>query len=158
MDLASVERAMKGQDAVVCVLGSGKSLTSTIRSEGTNQIIQAMEQNGIRRLICQSTLGAGDSWGNLGFYWKHVMFGFILRKVFADHQRQERYVKQSHLDWTIVRPSAFIDGPKTGTYRHGFPGNDKTSQLKIARADVADFLLKQLTTDAYLGKTPSLSY
>lgn len=158
MDLSSVEEAMKGQDAVVCVLGSGKSLTSTIRSEGTKQIIQAMEQNGIRRFICQSTLGAGDSWGNLDFYWKYVMFGFILRKVFADHQRQERYVKQSHLDWTIVRPSAFIDGPKTGTYRHGFPDNDKTSQLKIARADVADFLLKQLTTDAYLGKTPSLSY
>ncbi|EDX86816.1 3-beta hydroxysteroid dehydrogenase/isomerase family [Synechococcus sp. PCC 7335] len=158
MNLSSVEQAVEGQDAVVCVLGSGKSLTSTIRSEGTKQIIRAMEQTDVRRLICQSTLGAGDSWGNLDFYWKYIMFGFILRKVFADHQRQERYVKQSHLDWTIVRPSAFIDGPQTGAYRHGFPGDDKTSQLKIARADVADFLLKQLTTDTYLGKTPSLSY
>lgn len=86
------------------------------------------------------------------------MFGFLLRQVFADHERQERYVQQSHLDWTIVRPSAFIDGRRTGQYRHGFPGNDKTSQLKITRADVADFILKQLTTDTYLGKTPSLSY
>ena len=158
MNLAAVEQAIQGQDAVVCVLGSGKSLNSTIRSEGTQQIIQAMEQTGVRRLICQSTLGAGDSWGNLDFYWKYIMFGFILRKVFADHQLQERYVKQSSLDWTIVRPSAFIDGPRTGSYRHGFPSNDKTSTLKIARADVADFLLKQLTTDTYLGKTPSLSY
>ncbi|MEL6553799.1 MAG: SDR family oxidoreductase [Cyanobacteria bacterium J06621_11] len=158
MNLAPVEQAIQGQDAVVCVLGSGKSLSSTVRSEGTKQIIQAMEQTGVRRFICQSTLGAGDSWGNLDFYWKYVMFGFILRKVFADHQLQERYVKQSHLDWTIVRPSAFVDGPRTGSYRHGFPGNDKTSTLKISRADVADFLLKQLTTDTYLGKTPSLSY
>ncbi|NJM98994.1 MAG: SDR family oxidoreductase [Phormidesmis sp. RL_2_1] len=158
MNLSSVEQAIHEQDAVVCVLGSGKSLNSTVRSEGTQQIIKAMEQTGVRRLICQSTLGVGDSWGNLDFYWKYVMFGFILRKVFADHQLQERYVKQSPLDWTIVRPSAFIDGPRTGSYRHGFPGDDKTSMLKIARADVADFLLKQLTTDMYLGKTPSLSY
>ena len=158
MNLPSVEQAMQGQEAVVCVLGSGKTLTGTIRSEGTRQIIQAMEQAGIRRLICQSTLGAGDSWGNLNFYWKYVMFGFLLRQVFADHEQQERYVRQSHLDWTIVRPGAFVEGCRTGQYRHGFPSNDKTSQLKITRADVADFILKQLTTDAYLGKTPSLSY
>lgn len=158
LDLSSVEQAVRGQDAVVCVLGSGKKLTGTIRSEGTKQIIRAMEQTGVRRFICQSTLGAGDSWGNLDFYWKYVMFGFILRQVFVDHERQERYVQQSHLDWTIVRPSAFIDGNRTGHYRHGFPSNDKTTQLKITRADVADFILKQLTTDMYLGKMPSLSY
>ncbi|MEM7064172.1 MAG: SDR family oxidoreductase [Cyanobacteria bacterium P01_B01_bin.77] len=157
LDLSSVEQAVRGQDAVVCVLGSGKKLTGTIRSEGTKHIIQAMEQAGVRRLICQSTLGTGDSWSNLNFYWKYVMFGFILRQVFADHERQERYVRQSHLDWTIVRPSAFIEGARTGQYRHGFPSNDK-SQLKITRADVADFILKQLITDVYLGKMPSLSY
>lgn len=158
LDLSSVEQAVRGQDAVVCVLGSGKNLTGTVRSEGTKQIIRAMEQTGVRRLICQSTLGTGESWGNLNFYWKYVMFGFILRQVFADHERQERYVRQSHLNWTIVRPSAFIDGAHTGQYRHGFPSNDKTTQLKITRSDVADFILKQLTSDTYLGKMPSLSY
>ena len=157
-NLASVEQAIQGQDAVVCVLGGGKNLSSTVRSEGTQQIIRAMEQTGVRRLICQSTLGAGDSWSNLDFYWKYIMFGFILRKVFADHQLQERYVKQSQLDWTIVRPSAFVDGPRTGVYQHGFASNQKLPSLKIARADVADFLLKQLASDAYLGKTPGLSY
>lgn len=157
-NLASVEQAIQRQDAVVCVLGGGKNLSSTVRSEGTQQIIRAMEQTGVRRLICQSTLGAGDSWSNLDFYWKYLMFGFILRKVFADHQLQERYVKQSHLDWTIVRPSAFVDGPRTGAYQHGFAGDQKLASLKIARADVADFLLKQLASDAYLGKTPGLSY
>jgi putative NADH-flavin reductase len=86
------------------------------------------------------------------------MFGSLLREVFADHERQENEVKQSHLDWTIVRPGAFIDGKHTGNYRHGFPGNDKTIKLKISRADVADFLLKQLVDDSYLYKTPSVSY
>ena len=158
MNLSLVEQAVRNQDAVVCVLGGGKNLTSTIRSEGTKQIIKAMEKEGIQRLICQSTMGAGDSWENLDFYWKYIMFGFVLRKVFADHQKQENYVKQSRLDWTIVRPGAFIDGELTGNYRHGFPGNDKTSQLKISHADVANFILKEIADNTYLGKTPSLSY
>jgi putative NADH-flavin reductase len=158
MDLASVEKAVQGQDAVVCVLGSGGKRKGTIRSEGTRQIIRAMETAGIRRFICQTTLGAGDSWGNLNFFWKYIMFGTLLRDVFADHEKQESYVKQSHLDWTIVRPGAFVDGNRTGKYRHGFPGTDKTSKLKISRADVADFILKQLTDDSYLHKTPSVSY
>ena len=158
MDLPSVEKAVQGQEAVVCVLGAGQKMTGTIRSQGTQQIIYAMEKAGIRRFICQSTLGAGDSWKNLNFVWKYIMFGFLLRNVFADHQRQENYVFQSRLDWTIVRPGAFVDGNRTGKYRHGFPSNDKTSKLKISRADVADFIVKQLADDKYIHKTPSLSY
>lgn len=158
MDSQAVEQAVMGQDAVVCVLGSGKKLAGTIRSEGTQQIIQAMERVGVRRLICQSTLGAGDSWGNLDFYWKYIMFGFILRKVFADHERQEALVRNSQLDWTIIRPSAFIDGPRTGHYRDSFPSTDRNISLKIARADVADFILKQLSDSSSLHQTPSLSY
>ena len=158
MDPQAVEQALSGQDAVVCVLGSGQQLTSTIRSEGTRQIIQAMEKVGVRRLICQSTLGAGDSWGNLDFYWKYIMFGFILRKVFADHQRQETLVRNSHLDWTIVRPGAFTDGPQTGQYRHSFPSTDRSITLKISRADVADFILKQLSDHSSLSQALSLSY
>ena len=158
LDASAVEQAIRGQDAVICVLGSGKKVTGTIRSEGTRQIIQAMEKVGVRRLICQSTLGAGDSWSNLDFYWKYVMFGFILRQVFADHERQEALVKNSSLDWTIVRPSAFIDGPRTGRYRHSFPNDDRSISLQISRADVADFILKQLPDRSSLRQTPSLSY
>ena len=154
----SVERAVEGQDAVVCVLGAGQKLTGTVRSEGTRNIVRAMERSGIQRLICQSTLGAGDSWGSLNFFWKYIMFGCLLRNVLADHQRQESEVTQSRLDWTIVRPGSFVDGDRTGQYRHGFPGTDTTSQLKISRADVADFILKQLVDDSYLYQTPSLSY
>jgi putative NADH-flavin reductase len=158
MNLTSVEQAVQGQDAVLCVLGSGGQRKGSIRSEGTRQIIQAMEKTGVRRLICQTTLGAGDSWENLNLFWKYIMFGAFLREVFVDHEKQENEVKQSRLDWTIVRPGAFVDGDRTGHYRHGFPSTDKTAKLKISRADVAEFLLQQLTNDAYLYKTPSLSY
>lgn len=158
LDPTAVEHAIQGQDAVVCVLGSGSSLTSTIRSAGTRQIIRAMEKTNVQRLICQSTLGMGDSWNNLNFYWKYLMFGFLLRKVFADHQRQEQDVQNSPLDWTLIRPSAFIDGDRTGQYRHGFPSHDTSTQLKISRADVADFILKQLSDRTYLRQAASLSY
>jgi putative NADH-flavin reductase len=158
LDSAAVEQAVQGQDAVLCVLGSGGKRKGTIRSEGTRQIIRAMEKAGVRRFICQTTLGVGDSQGNLDFFWKYIMFGFLLREVFADHVLQENYIKQSRLDWTIVRPGAFTDGNLTGKYRHGFPGTDKTTKLKISRADVADFILRQLADDSYLHKTPGLSY
>ncbi|MBF2009360.1 MAG: SDR family oxidoreductase [Chlorogloeopsis fritschii C42_A2020_084] len=156
MDFTSVEEAVQGQDAVLCAIGAGRN--GTIRSEGTRHIIRAMEKAGVRRLICQTTLGVGNSWGNLNFFWKYIMFGFLLRQAYADHVKQENYIKQSHLDWTIVRPGAFIDGNRTNNYRHGFPGTDKTTKLQISRADVADFMLKQLTDDLYLHKTPGLSY
>ncbi|WP_019502313.1 NAD(P)-dependent oxidoreductase [Pseudanabaena sp. PCC 6802] len=157
-NITAVEKAVRGQDAVLCSLGSGTQTKGTIRSEGTRNIIQAMEKSNARRFICQTTLGIGDSRGNLNFFWKYIMFGFLLRQVFADHVKQEEYVKQSQLDWTIVRPSAFVEGNRTGAYRRGFPGTDKTTKLVISRADVADFMLKQLTDNSYLHKTPGVSY
>ncbi|HCI04008.1 TPA: epimerase, partial [Candidatus Peribacteria bacterium] len=144
------------QEAVLCAIGAGRQ--GRIRSEGTRNIILAMKNTGVRRLICQSTLGVGDSQGNLNFFWKHIMFGLLLRRAYADHVSQEDYVKKSRLDWTIVRPGAFTDGNRTGVYRHGFPSTDKTIKGKISRADVADFMLKQLTDRTYLHETPGLSY
>ena len=87
------------------------------------------------------------------------MFGLLLRKAHADNILQEGYVKQSKLDWTIVRPGALTDGERTnGQYRHGFPSNDRTTAMKISKADVADFMLKQLIDNTYLCATPGLSY
>jgi uncharacterized protein YbjT (DUF2867 family) len=156
MDLPSVEKAVQGQDAVLCSLGAGAK--GTVRARGTKNIIRAMERAGVRRFVCQSSLGVGDSWGNLNLFWKYVMFRGFLRQAYADHVSQEDHVRQSDLDWTIVRPAAFTDGARTGEYRHGFPGNDKTTKLKVSRDDVADFMLKQLTHEEYLRKTPGLSY
>jgi len=152
------QQAINGQDVVIIVLGSGKSRNSVVRSEGTKNIIAAMKMKGVNRLICQSTLGAGDSKGNLNFFWKYIMFGWFLKQVFLDHELQENYVRNSELDWTIVRPAAFTEGEKTGNYKHGFSVTDKSLKLKIARADVADFILKQIESGTELFKSPGLSY
>ncbi|MCY6379450.1 NAD(P)-dependent oxidoreductase [Hoeflea prorocentri] len=158
MDPASVAGAIKGHDAVVITLGSGMSRKSVIRSVGTANIIAGMKRHGVRRLVCQSTLGAHESWGNLNFFWKRIMFGALLRPVFKDHELQEDLVRQSGLDWTLVRPSAFTDGPARGTYREDFGSNDRSLSLKIPRADVAAFLRRQLSDGRYLNRAVGVSY
>lgn len=156
LEEAAVTGAVAGQDAVLVVLGAGRH--GNLRAPGTEAVVRAMHHHGVRRLICQSTLGVGESRGNLSFFWKYLMFGAVLRAAFADHVRQERLVTESGLDWTIIRPGAFTDGSRTGVYRHGFPGDDGSRVQRIARADVADFMLRELADSDYLGRTPALAY
>jgi putative NADH-flavin reductase len=156
LDVASVEKAIQGHEIVICALGAGRK--GVVRSEGTRIIIKAMQKTGVKRLICQSTLGAGDSFSTLTFFWKNIMFGWFLKEAFMDHQLQEEYVLQSNLDWIIVRPAGFTNGKKTGSYKHGFAATDKSLKLKISRSDVAQFVLKQIDNNSYLHKTPGLSY
>lgn len=155
LDANSVRRAVQGQDAVLISLGNGRK--GVVRAGGTAAIIDAMNRTGVKRLICQTTLGVGDSRGNLNFLWKYVMFGLLLRPAYADHVRQEEYVLASDLDWTIVRPSAFTDGPATGSYRREFAAGERGLSLKIARADIADFMIEQLTDTTYLRQAPGIS-
>ena len=156
LDRDAVADAVQEHDAVLIALGAGRK--GNVRSEGTRNILDAMKQHGVQRLVCQSTIGAGDSRPLLNFFWKRIMFGLLLRPAFADHQAQEIDVKNSDLEWTIVRPAAFTDGPSTNSYKHGFPSTLKNLSLKISRSDVADFMLKQLTDKTYIRQTPSLSY
>ncbi|MCI5041529.1 MAG: SDR family oxidoreductase [Donghicola eburneus] len=152
-----VSDAVTGHDAAVITLGAGLSRSSLIRSEGTLNVINAMQTHGIRRLICQSTLGAHESWSNLNFYWKRIMFGALLRPVFKDHELQESLVRASGLDWTIVRPGAFTDAPATGAYKENFPPSDRKLTLKIARADIAAFLARQVADMTYLKRSVAIS-
>ncbi len=156
-DPATVAAAVKGCDGVLVSLGSIKR-TDKVRSVGTQHIVQAMEQHQVKRLICQTTLGVGDSEANLDFFWKYLMFGLLLRFVLKDHVTQEAIVKRSNLDWVIVRPASFTDGQAMGDYKHGFSSAEKKLTLKIPRADVANFMLQQLSDDTYLHQTPGLSY
>jgi putative NADH-flavin reductase len=156
LDAVSVEKAVQGQDAVISSLGAG--LNGTIRSQGTLNIIRAMEKHNVRRFISQSSLGVGDSRSNLNFYWKYVMFGMLLRRAYADHGVQERYTKESGLDWTIVRPGALKEGERTNKYHHGFAPNVKDITLEISIPDTADFMVQQIQDDTYLHRTPGISY
>lgn len=156
LDFSAVVKSVKGHDVVLCALGAGRK--GNLRSQGTYNIIKAMEKTGVRRFICQTTLGAGDSKGNLNFFWKYIMFGWWLKEALLDHELQERYIKESNLDWTIARPGAFVKGKATGKYKHGFGPNDRSVKLKISMPDVALFMLMQVSENEYLKQTPALSY
>jgi len=159
MNFASVERTVQGQDAVVCTLGSSSMRDKTmVRANGTKNIIRAMGKTGVKRFICQSALGVGDSRDLLPFHYKYLMVPIMLRQVYADHEIQENFIKESLLDWIIARPGILTDGERTGSYQHGVTTDNKTVTLKISRADTADFLLKQLANNSYLHKTPCISY
>lgn len=157
-DPTSVEEAIHGHDMVCIVLGSGQKRKGTVRSDGTRNVIAGMKKNGVDRLVCVTTLGAGDSKDSLNFFWRRIMFGWYLKDVFEDHELQEKYVRESGLSWTVVRPGAFINGEKTSQYRHGFSPKDKTIKLKISRKDVADFIIKELGNNQYIHQSPGLSY
>lgn len=151
-----VDAAVKGADAVLCTLGAGRK--GLLRTAGTRNIVLAMQTHRVRRLVCQTTLGAGESRGNLDFFWKYLMFGILLRSAMADHETQEAVVRASDLDWTIVRPGAFTNGPKTGKYREDFKSDDRSLALKISRADLAAFMLRQLNDRKYAGRSVGVSY
>jgi len=158
LNLGSVQSAIDGHDAVFCTLGTPAMNKSMLRTNGTKNIIQAMQQSTTKRLICQSGMGCGDSKVLLPFHYKYIIFPLMLRYVYADHESQEQHVSESQLNWTIIRPAALSNGKHTSRYWHGFAANDATLSIKISRADVADFMLKQLSDNTYLHKSPSVSY
>jgi len=157
LDTAALAHAIRGQEAVVVTLGAGASRRNKIRSQGTLNVIRAMQETGVRRLVVQSTLGAHESWSNLNFFWKHVMFGLLLAPAHRDHELQESLVRASGLDWTIVRPSAFTDGPATAQFAAGFGPEKRGLSLKIARADIAEFLKRQITDRRHLHSAVAIS-
>ena len=157
LDAAAVGSAVQGHDGVLVTIGTG-AIRTTLREDGTQNIVQAMQSTGVKRLVCQSSLGVGDSRGNLSFFTKYIVVGIFLRHAFADHERQESVVRNSSLDWIIARPPHLKDGPRTGVYLHGFSTTDRQIKGWISRADVADFMLKQLVDDTYLHQATGVSY
>ena len=156
LDASSVEAAVAGQDAVLSALGTRSTRPTTLFSESTHNVISAMNKHGVRRLICITGIGAGDSKGHVGFLYDRIMLPFVVKNVYEDKTRQEEAIKQSDLDWVIVRPARLTDEPAKGEYSV-FLGGSYTAKT-ISRADVAAFMLAQLTDDTYVRKMPVISY
>ena len=154
-DPASVARAVQGQDAVICTLGAGSDLSKTsVRTDGTVNIINGMKKNNVERLIVISAMGVGDSWDTLSLVNK-IIFATLLKSSREDHEAQEAAVRDSGVDWTIIRPSGLTDTPCTGTYEVGEKISATTS--KIARADVADLVLRELEQNQLIGKAVTIT-
>ena len=154
-DPVSVDQAVQGQDAVVVALGAGSDLQkTTVRTTGTINIIDSIQKNDVIRLMVVTAMGVGESWDDLSLFNK-FFFATLLRSSRTDHEAQEVAVKESGLDWTIIRPSGLTDTPRTGVYEVG--ENISAATSKIARADVADLILKELQQNMYIGKAVTIT-
>ncbi len=159
LDYASVEAAVRGQEAVISALGHKRFFYPTrILSEGTRNLLRAMETHNVTRFVCETSLGIGDSVGRMGLYYTLFVIPVILPFYFWDKTRQERLIAASKVEWVIVRPGVLTNGEKRGAYRHGRDVGSFVWTVRISRADVADFMLNQMAGDTYVGTAPGVCW
>lgn len=158
LDADSVNQAVSGQDAVCVSIGIKPTRKPvSVFSEGTKNVIEAMQRFSVKKLICVTGIGAGDSKNHGGFLYDRIFNPLLLKTVYADKDVQESMVRESGLEWIIVRPGFLTNGPRTGLYRAVTDLTGVTAG-KISRADVAHFILDQLSSPSYMGQTPLLMY
>jgi len=159
LDYASIDLAVAGQDAVLVALGADSLLRPTAAlSQGVQHIIMAMKKHGVRRLICISAAGVGlQPDPNLTLFFRHMVRPLFLRNILPELRHMEVNVRQSGLDWTLVRPPWITWGRATGRYRIE-PGYTLPRGRRIARADLADFMLKQLDSTEHVGHAVAIAY
>lgn len=157
-DATKVDEAVAGADAVLSVLGHTKSSNKDVLTVGTRNIVNAMQKHGVRRLISLTGAGVRNPHDQPKLVDK--LFGFALARLqpdlLRDSENHVKVIQGSDLDWTVVRGPRLTEGPRTGKYRVGYVGKDSGTQA--SRADIADFMLKQVTDTTYLKKLPVVSY
>jgi putative NADH-flavin reductase len=158
-DEAVLFEALAGCDAVISALGTAASpfREVTLLSAASRAIVAAMSRRGVKRLVCITGIGDGDSRGHGGFAFDRIILPLLLRNVYADKDRQEAIIAQADLDWVLVRPAILNDKPRRGNIRalvnlDGFHGGT------IGRSDVAAFVVDQLASDAFIGKRPLITW
>jgi len=139
---ATFAGAMKGQDAVVSALGVATREPTTLYSQGNANIMRAMQAAGVRRIICISASGLDP--GPLWQRWiAKPLLWLILKNMYTDLERMEAAVRDSDLDWTIMRPPRMTNEPRTGQY-HVAVNKHLSRAWKISRPDLADYIVKHL--------------
>jgi uncharacterized protein YbjT (DUF2867 family) len=152
-----VERAVGGQDAVISTLGP-RTLRTRVPAlvQGVRNIVGAMGKLGVRRLVYTSALGVGDSNAAQNAVFRYVIRPMLLGRDYADHEANEQAIRDSDLEWVIVRPARLVDRPRTGEYHVDLDLSATFPLGRIGRGDVADFILTQLTVTPFLRKAPGL--
>ncbi len=156
-DASAVGRAVAGQEAVLSALGPRGGQYGVLPG-GVRNIVEAMRQAGVRRLIHVSSFGVGDSRAQMGWVASRIVVPLFLRKALDEKEIEEQIIRASDLDWIIARPGGLEDGPRTGVYRCITDSHEKVGQPRIARADVADFMLQNLADARFVRQAVGLTY
>ena len=156
-DAAAVNRAVAGHEAILSALGPRGGQYGVLPG-GVQNIVAAMRQAGVRRLIHVSSFGVGDSRAQMGWVARQIVVPLFLRKALDEKEIEEGIIRASDLDWIIARPGGLEDGPRTGVYRCITDPREKVGQPRIARADVADFMLQSLADERFVRRAVGLTY
>jgi uncharacterized protein YbjT (DUF2867 family) len=156
-----IAAALQGVDVVIQALGvaPGPQMVLgpiTLFSQSTSLLLPAMEKARVRRLLSVTGFGAGDSKSKIGCL-QRIPFRLLLGRAYDDKDIQEDMIRESGLDWVIARPGVLTRGPRRGRYRVLVTPAEWRNGI-ISRAEVADFLVRQIDGDDHLGKTPVLVY
>jgi len=153
-----VEETTKGQEGVLSALGASSPFKydqSVV--DGVSNIIRAMKTVGVSRFIYMSFIGVKESRNSAGFVIKYIAPKLLSTEI-AGHEVRESMIKQSQLKWTIVRPPTLTKGKRKSQFRSGEDITSKGFTVSISRADVADFMLQQLTDSSFLRRSPRIMY
>jgi putative NADH-flavin reductase len=155
----AVSRAMQGQQAVICALGpAAGTAPGTITSEGSRNIIQAMKQERVRRLVFESGIMVGEGKGLSAINrFLLAIFRNLNRALYEDKVRAEKLIRESGIDWVIVRPPKLKHMSARGNYRAG-EALHVNLPAGLAHADVADFMVKSVASDAHLHQLVEIGY
>jgi len=159
LDRVAVAASVAGQQAVLYAVEPPAGRGRTTRaSQGMLNIVRAMSAGGVRRLVCLSIGGPGsepqgDQMGLIGRLFRSSP----ARDALADLRQMEVTVRQSGLDWTIVRPAKLVDGAGKHSWRTA-PGYALARGTKIARADVAEFMIGQLDSSVEPGHAIAIAW
>lgn len=154
LDGGRVMATMTGCDAALIVLGAVKGGPVDVCSRGTDLILQASAKAGAKKVVAVTSLGVGDSRGEVPWVFR-LIADLFLKKVMDDKLVQESLVKGSALDWTLVRPSGLTDTSASGTTLTG-PGkmvdalpSGRVPKGQVSRAEVAAFVLRTVSDPLY---------
>lgn len=157
LDAAAVASAVAGHDAVLDTIGGTTPWKRTgLEPDAARNIAEGMRESGVRRLVVTSAMGVGDSGEVAGSFYEYLLVPTFLRGTMKDKAEMEQDLKAADLDWVVVRPAGLTDGEPTGRVKVYEPGSGDKAH-KIARADVAAFMLEQVTSDRHLRQAVTIA-
>lgn len=159
LDRSTVAETVEGTDMVVSLFGHVKGSPARLQTDGTLNIIKAMQENGQKRIISLSGGGLPYPEKDQPKFGDKMIRGIMkiaVPKILEDAIDHHRVLKESDLDWMIIRGPRLTDEPEKGDYRVGWVGVNAST--KIGRADLADFILKQVKNWEFSREMPFVSY
>ena len=152
--------SLKNCDMVISILGFGKSMKSNnIYSSGGQIIIKVMQKSGVKKFLTVTSNGLQkDDPAIQKSSWLYKYIGlWLAREIYADMRKLEELLENTdEINWIIVRPPKLTNGRLTKNYQVAniySPGG-----IEISRADLANFIVDQITSDKYIFKKPVLAY